>query len=130
MSVAEGVPDRLRRYLVAAAFQRAGYSKFKLLAKQATLLPVTPMVAELLLLLFARDASWLLPREGEDVCGVEVATGDDRTEVPFDYHFSAEDWQLLNTLRAQMSKQVGNYRQAKPPKRRKRRADRWGGGAE
>lgn len=109
------------------------------------MLPVAPMVAELLLLLFARDASWLLPGDGSaDVCGVpqhrlvqlqlppcfllvqpltpclyrpsgvEVAKGDDKTMVPFDFHFTAEDWQLLNQLRLQMSEQVGNYKRAAP----------------
>ena len=88
------------RYLICSSFMRAGYSKTKLLARHATLLPSAPMVAELLLLLFARDATWLLPATGGEgeICGAEVATGDDCTQLTFEWeltpevHTRASDW--------------------------------------
>jgi len=103
-------------YLVASSFLRAGYSKNKLLARQATLLPSDgqiPMAAELIMLLCAREVSWLM-------CGTEVPNssafgragapavdivgamiGQPGKEIPLFFRrtLSSDDLEMLNAVR-------------------------------
>jgi hypothetical protein len=102
-----------RRYLVTAGFQRAGVSKNRLLAMQPTLLSAYPMVAELTLLLFAREASWLVATATSgnvfktELAGAEVGSGDDSITLIFTAVLTEEDIQSINHIRSTLSNRMG-----------------------
>ena len=108
----EGVMES-RRYLVTAGFQRAGVSKNRLLAIQPTLLSAYPMVAELTLLLFAREASWLVATATSrnvfktELAGAEVGSGDDTITLIFTAVLTEEDIQSINHIRSTLSNRMG-----------------------
>ena len=125
-----------RRYLVATGFQRAGLSRCeklvhcpsflvsagldteracrnRLIAMQPTMLPGQPMVAELMLVLFAREVSWLVSTTTADnafeseIAGAEVGSGDDMTTLIFASALREEDVTKLNQMRASLSNVLG-----------------------
>ena len=53
----ENVPNR---YLLSTGYLRPGVSRNRLLALHPTMLPTAPMVAELMLVAFSREVSWLV----------------------------------------------------------------------
>lgn len=102
-----------RRYLVTTGFQRAGVSKNRLLAMHPTLLSGHPMVAELTMLLFAREASWLISTTTPgnvfktELAGAEVGTGDDSITLIFTTALTEADVLGLNEIRATLSTRMG-----------------------
>lgn len=102
-----------RRYLVTPGFQRAGVSKNRLLATQPTLLSSHPMVAELTLLLFAREASWLVAtittgnEFKTELAGAEVGSGDDSITLVFTAALTEQDIHDINDIRATLSNRMG-----------------------
>ena len=104
---------KARRYLVTPGFQRAGVSKNRLIAIQPTLLPAHPMVAELTLLLFAREASWLVATATSgnvfktELAGAEVGSGDDSITLIFTAVLTEEDIQSINHIRSTLSNRMG-----------------------
>ena len=111
-----GAPGSERScYLLSTGFLRPGYSTHRLLAMHPTLLPTDdgdqrsghgPMVAELMILAFAREVSWLIGLDSE-LAGAEVGSGDDATLLLFTTALSEKDIELLNTVRATLSDAMG-----------------------
>jgi hypothetical protein len=105
---------KTRRYLVTTGFQRAGVSKNRLLAMHPTLLSGHPMVAELTMLLFAREASWLVSSTTSgnvlktELVGAEVGSGDDSVTLTFTALLTEDDVRDLNEIRAVLSNCMGS----------------------
>jgi hypothetical protein len=105
------------RYLVSTGYLRPGYSRHRLLALHPTLLPSTPMVSELMLLVFAREVSWLVcepppqpvgePLPAIKFAGAEVNRGDDATVLVFCRVLTDADIELINRIRKALSRAMG-----------------------
>ena len=71
------------------------------------------MVAELMLVLFAREVSWLVSTTTADnafeseIAGAEVGSGDDMTTLIFASALREEDVTKLNQMRASLSNVLG-----------------------